>query len=277
MLKSILVGLDGSPHSQVAVELGIRWAKRFDAFLVGLGIIDEPGICGPEAVPLGAGAYKVERDQVRLAEARRRVEGFLEAFTLRCAEAQVPLKLLEDTGQPSVQVLLEAQRFDLILLGRRTYFHFQTQEGPDETLFEVVKHSPRPVVAVPDSFREGTGVLVAYDGSLQAARTLQAFQSSGLGEGTEIHVLTVGKDHTEAARHADRAAEFLRFHDLKVTTHPVASSDFPGNAILQYCWQLDPGLLVMGAYGQPRWREFLFGSVTRALLKQTPVPLFLWQ
>ena len=32
----------------------------------------------------------------------------------------------------------------------------------------------------------------------------------------------------------------------------------------------------MGAYGRSRWREFVFGSTTRAaLLKTSPVPLLL--
>jgi nucleotide-binding universal stress UspA family protein len=32
----------------------------------------------------------------------------------------------------------------------------------------------------------------------------------------------------------------------------------------------------MGAYGQPRIREFFLGSVTQTLLKESPVPLFLY-
>jgi nucleotide-binding universal stress UspA family protein len=35
-------------------------------------------------------------------------------------------------------------------------------------------------------------------------------------------------------------------------------------------------LLVMGAYGQPVWREFFLGSVTRSMLKDTRVPLFVY-
>lgn len=52
MLRSILVGVDGSAYSVAAMELGIRWEQRFDALLVGLGVIDEPTIPSPEAVPL---------------------------------------------------------------------------------------------------------------------------------------------------------------------------------------------------------------------------------
>jgi hypothetical protein len=57
MLRSILVGLDGSAYSAAAEELGIRWAQGAGAMLVGLGIIDAPTICKPQPVPLGASAY----------------------------------------------------------------------------------------------------------------------------------------------------------------------------------------------------------------------------
>ena len=45
MLRSVLVGMDGSEYSTAA-----------------LGIIDAPTISKPEPVPLGGSAYKVHRD-----------------------------------------------------------------------------------------------------------------------------------------------------------------------------------------------------------------------
>jgi len=35
-------------------------------------------------------------------------------------------------------------------------------------------------------------------------------------------------------------------------------------------------MIVMGGYGQPVLREFFLGSVTRTLLAESPVPLFLY-
>src|SRR5262245_25395754 len=45
-LRTILVGVDGSPASSSVVALGIAWARRFDALLVGIGVIDEPALRG---------------------------------------------------------------------------------------------------------------------------------------------------------------------------------------------------------------------------------------
>jgi len=275
MLQSILVGLDGSPYAAAAIELGIRWAKQADAMLVGLGIIDEPTIRGGEAVPLGAGVFKERRDEARLAEARTTVEQFLGRFTVRCAEAGVACKVLEDVGLPAEQICLEAQRYDLILLGKQTHYHFETQGKPDETLTQVLKQSPRPVVTVPEQLPESGSVVIAYDGSLQAARALQAYLALRLGLSPDVHIVSVHANHEEAARRADRAVDFLGFHQIKAQRHAVVSSS-PAEAILDQAKQLGAGLLVMGAYGQPALREFFFGSMTRSMLAARTVPLFLY-
>lgn len=276
MLKSLLIGLDGSEYSRQAIELGIAWAKKFDALLAALGIIDAPSICAPEPVPPGGSFFKEHRDESRLANARRQVEQFLGQFAVKCAEAGAACKLLENTGAPHEQIVLEAQRYDLILLGQQTYFHFETQENPDETLAKVLKHTPRPVVTVPRQLPAGRKLVVAYDGSLQAARSLQAFAGLGLGTGQEIHLVSVAAEHEQAARCADRAAEFLRSHGIQVWVHVLASATDPAQVLLEQCQTLEAGLLVMGAFGRPGWKEFFLGSTTKTILKESTVPLFLY-
>jgi nucleotide-binding universal stress UspA family protein len=276
MIRSILVALDGSPFSQSALELGIRWASKHDALLVGQGVIDEPTIRESEPVPLGADTFKGHLDDVRMQRARTRVETFLGQFTIRCAEAGVSAKVLEDVGLPYEQILLAAQRYDLLLLGQQTYFHFATQSRPDETLRRVLGQTPRPVVTVPEKLGDGSAVVVAYDGSLQAARALYAFQASGLGAGQVVHLVSVAARHADAARAADRAADFLGLHQQPVEIHAIASSAAPAEVLLGEVQRLHSGLLVMGAYGQPALKEFFLGSVTRTLLQTSPVPLFLF-
>jgi hypothetical protein len=48
MLRSLLIGLAVQEHIAALLELGIRWAKRSEATLVGLGVVDEPGIRATE-------------------------------------------------------------------------------------------------------------------------------------------------------------------------------------------------------------------------------------
>ncbi|AGA26838.1 universal stress protein [Singulisphaera acidiphila] len=276
MMKSLLVGLDGSDDSHAVLELGLRWAMRFDALVVGLGIIDEPGIFTSGSSLLGGPHYwRTASPAHSLYGARRQVSESLEEFVRRCHKAGVECRTLEDVGSPFVQILMEAQRYDLILLGQQTHFDYGSLGEPDETLGKVLQESPRPVVAVPRTLGGGESIVVAYDGSLQSARALSAFEGSGLGQGREIHVVSVSNDKKEATRRADRAVEFLQLHSLNALPYPVGTDHQPPEVLLEILRLYDSGLLVMGAYGQPVLREFFLGSTTRTMLEKCPVPLLL--
>lgn len=144
-----------------------------------------------------------------------------------------------------------------------------------------LKNSPRPVIAVPARLNirpdePGHTVLVAYDGSLQAARALQAFQNSGLAGMLPTIVVSVSEEPLEAARVAERAIDYLRFHDIKAEPHPITTHKATAQVLLDAAAEHKSVLIVMGGYGQPILREFFIGSVTRTLLAESPVPLFLY-
>ncbi len=275
MLRTILVGLDGSEHGESALGRAIRWAERLDAMVIGMGCVDEPGLHDPVEYLVGKGYFEGINASL-LSDMRRRVDEVHSRAALRCAEAGVAFKALEDVGTPYVQILMEAQRFDLIMLGRETHFRFGSEQVPDVTLSNVLADSPRPLVAVPDDPDDGESVVVAYDGSLQAARALYAFEASGLGQGREVHVVSLADDQKDAARRADRAVEFLKSHKLNALPYPLGSARPPADVLLEMIRLFDPGLLVMGAYGKPVLRDFFLGSTTRTMLEKSTVPLFLY-
>lgn len=283
MLRGILVGLDGSEYSDSAIDAGIYLAQKTGALLVGLGVVDEPTIreAEPSLRPGGVPYAEPVLYRDRIASACREVEIFLGEFSRRCVEAGVAFKVLEGVGTPHEQIEQQAQRYDLIVMGQRTRFHFESREGYDDTVRRVLKNSPRPVIAVPAKLdlkpdEPGRTVLVAYDGSLQSARALHAFQSSGLAGTLPVIVTAVFPEYTHAAVIAERAIDYLRFHDIKAEALPIASRDAPAQVILATAAQRQSALIVMGGYGQPVLREFFLGSATKTLLAQSPIPLFLY-
>ncbi len=277
-MRSILVGLDGSADCQAAIDLGLRWATRFDSLLVGIGVVDEPTIRGHQPGGRISPSYQDAYNRL-LAETRHSVEQVLEQFALRCGAAEVAYKLLEDEGQPAERILAELQRYDLLIFGCRTHFRHASGQRPCPTLAEVLRSAPRPVVVAPNAINlqaEG-GAVVAYDGSIQAARALHAFLASGLAAGGgPIRVVTVeSSSSVEAARVADRAIEYLRFHHLEAERVPLSGST-AGQRFVEYADEVDAELLVMGAYGQSKMTEFFFGSATGKALESSTVPLFLF-
>ncbi|MCA9270900.1 MAG: universal stress protein, partial [Planctomycetales bacterium] len=120
-------------------------------------------------------------------------------------------------------------------------------------------------------------VVVAYDGSMQAARALHALVFSGLAGLGEVHVVCSHADaKVEAHKTADRAVEFLRFHDVAATAHAAIGQSPPSATILRSARELDAQLIVMGAYGRGAVAEFFLGSTTRALLEKCDRPLLLY-
>jgi len=233
MFRSALVALDGSAYSESAADLAIGWAGRYGVSLLGLGILDAPTIERAEPVSLGAGAYKKARDEARLANAHRRVADFLADFRARGQAAGVAVEVLEDIGDPAARILREAQRCDVVILGRETHFHFETQDQPDETLAQVLRGSPRPVVVVPRSVPEGQGVLLAYGGGREAAHTLQTFQLLGLAAGEAIEVVTIHRDGAEAEALVNLAGEYLAAQGAPHRLHPIVSVAPPADVLLE--------------------------------------------
>lgn len=274
MLRSALVALDGSAYSEAAASLAIDWARRFGARLLGLGVVDEPSIRGAEAVPLGAGGYKQQRDEARMADAHRRVLDFLADFRARGLTAGVAVDLIEDIGAPASQIMQEAHRCDVVILARETHFHFETQDRPDETLAQVLRGSPRPVVIVPRELPEGRGVVVAYGGGREAARTLQTFMLLDLAAGESIEVLSIHRGGAEAEAVAHRAGEYLSAYRAPHRLHAITSDRAPAEIVLEQVRHVRPRVLVMGAHGHHPVRDLFATSVTRAVLRACPVPVF---
>jgi nucleotide-binding universal stress UspA family protein len=275
MMRTALVALDGSPHAEAAVTLAIDWARRFDAGLVGLGVLDEPSITRPEAVPLGATGFKRERDEHRLADAHQRVLAFLAKFDARCRAEGVRCTVLEDVGRPDEQIVREAQSCDVVILGREENFHFETEERDEETLGRVLRNSPRPVVVVPRAPAAGAGVLVAYGGGREVARTLQSFVLLGLADGEALDVVAIHPDRDEGEKRLRRVGEYLTAHDLPHRLRSIVSDVPAAQALLDEVRRRAPRLLVMGAHAHHPLRELFVTSVTRTVLGQTTVPVFI--
>jgi nucleotide-binding universal stress UspA family protein len=282
MLRSILIAIDYAGSDVATQRLGIQWATRTGATLVGMAIVDEPGIRTLEpAWPVGG---KSRADplyymgyEARLEEVHHKARQLLEQFAARCDEAGVAHAEMKAVGSPHERIQEEAQTCDVILMTRRSHLRFIAgdDEG-DSTLRKVLKDTPRPMVVVPKSASPEGPVVIAYDGSLQAARALAAFEAAGLGESGKIHIISVGSSTIATSKCTDRACKFLGHHKIDAVVHALSSSAPPEEVILEQVRCLNAGLLVMGAYGQPALREFIVGSVTRKMLEESPVPLFLY-
>lgn len=275
MLRGILVGLDGSPFSDTAVALGLQWARAVNAVLAGQTVIERPNLTAA-ANAAGSGIFRLADEDKKIAAAKAVADQLLANFSTRCTSVGVTGKQLQEIGDPAGVILVQAQRYDLILLGQETRFKAMPGGIPCDTLDKVLHSPPRPVVATPATLGEGKTAVIGFDGSLQASRTLAAYVATGLASVYENVVVTINTEFEEATGTAERAGDYLALHGLPVKLRPVETRLDPASILLDHATQMQAGLVVMGAFGHSPLREFFFGSTTRGVLRESKVPVMLY-
>ncbi|MDJ0951926.1 MAG: universal stress protein [Alphaproteobacteria bacterium] len=274
MLKSILVAVDGTKASDAAQALSIDLSKRLHARVAGIGVLDRPWITAPQATPIGASYYKTVRDQAVLKRIDEQIETLLSQFEARCREAGVEYAAAEWEGDPEKLIEVESETHDLIVVGKDTTFHFRPDGGTSKTVVHLARDDPRPVIVTPDELPRSDKILLAFDGSLPASRAMHMFALLGLAAGRPVEVLSVAKTaEGEAKRRAVQAAKVLRNHDVDASVTVIESAEHPAGILIDR--SRDAALLVMGAFGHKKLRDFFFGSCTERLLDACPVPLFI--
>jgi nucleotide-binding universal stress UspA family protein len=275
MLKSLLVGLDDSDYSAAAVDLGIRLAQENDALLAGVAVLCEPLFRDSTPPEKLSPSYRPTYEKL-VAEAHQHCQTLLAKFDQQASAAQVRHATLEDVGLASEQLAIEAQRFDMLVLGQETHFHFEATRKSCHTIQKLLHNPPRPIIAVPKQPLPGDGILIAYDGSIAASRSLHALVNCGLARG-RVFVLAIDLDNAVVATHvAERAVEYLAYHGVAAENIPVQSETPASQIILDEALSRGVRMIAMGAYGRAGIAEWLFGSTTRHVLETAPLPLFLY-
>lgn len=275
MLKSLLVGTNGSQWSQMAVDLALAWAKPAGAAVTFLGVVEDPALTDREAMPPGGSAWKHERDERLLLEARTRVGGAVEAAVARAAAAGVSAQPLVVEGDAVRALAHEIQRHDLLIVGQRVAPRSDHDPEPSDTVEDILHRAPRPVVVATATVPTASAVLVAYDGSRQAARAVASFVATGIHEQQPVHVLGVDDGEIDMQDRVQKAVDFLTAHGRTAQGHVVPEGKGVDETVTDHVRSLSAGLLVMGAYGESRFREMIFGSTTRTLLAHAGVPILL--
>lgn len=143
-------------------------------------------------------------------------------------------------------------------------------------LSEVLVRSPTPVLALPSSPRPApmNGVaVVAWDGSKAAARALRASVPL-LRNFAAVHVLVVTPRNRLELPSTD-VLRYLSRHDVHAEYRELPRGHSIEETLAAEARRLDAGLVVMGAYGHSRLREFLTGGVTRFFVTGAERALFL--
>ncbi len=276
MYRTALVALKPGSSNEAACRYAIALAQRENLRLLGLSVIDPSRVISAEMMPPGGGAYKAMKDDALLHHARQAAGETLKDFSKRAETAGIAYEALETEGELDVTITTAVQRTDLLVVGHRAVQDIADVPASTEALGGILRHCPRPALVVPALPGATNRILVAYDGSPQAARAVQQFVASGLHQGRQVHLLSIHEDPVVAESVASLAVDYLGAYGIAMERYLEVPRANVAEQILQEAGDMGAELLVMGAYAQPALRKFFFGSTTRDILINAKIPVFLY-
>jgi nucleotide-binding universal stress UspA family protein len=278
MIKNLLLCTDGSEFANVAADYAIWLAQQWGARVVLLHVTDSRLLEGPLMADLsgalGAQPYRAFLPQLQEVY-RQKAEMILSSVSGKCRDAGVKTDPAHKTGGLVDSILQEERRAELVVMGQHGE-HAQWASGMlGSSVERVVRRSVKPCLVTPAAFREIGRVLAAYDGSKESSKSLSvAFDvTESLGASLTIVTVCQRADEEKASRALQEAASMAETHGLKPRCELLHGD--AENEILKFADAETSDLIVMGAYGHTRIREWILGSTTTAVIRRSKIPVLL--
>ncbi len=276
----VVACIDGSRAAPAVCDYAAWASRHMDAPLTLLHVLDgerypaEPDLAG--SIGLGSREHlldelaELDRKRAKLAlehghhmldEAERRV---LAAGVETVAKRQRHGDLTESL------LALESQT-RLLVMGLHGESSSERDIHIGSQLETVIRSVHRPILLVPDEFSEPRSAMLAFDGSATAFKGVELLAGSPVLRGMPLHLVMVGPDTSDRREQLRRAETMLAPLGADITLAIRAGDVEP--TLHAYQDEHDIDLLVMGAYGHSRIRQFLVGSTTTTMLKTADRPL----
>ena len=276
-LKDILVKMDPTEASAARLEVACALARRHEAHLVGLFVVDisVPAIASAD----GGGAALAELLEIMRSDALAAAAKVEAAFREKLRREAVAGEWRLVEGLAPQEVALHGRYSDLVVVGQDSPDDGARAAGP--VLEAALFTSGRPVLVVPYAGRIeslGRRVLVGWNAQREAARAVH--DALPLMVGAESVTVLVVNPQPGAGAHGEEPgadiAQHLARHGVAVTVERIVAPDLGADdALLNRAAETGADLIVVGGYGHSRLRELVLGGVTRGLLRHMTVPVLM--
>jgi nucleotide-binding universal stress UspA family protein len=275
--KDLLVTLASYPDSTppAAVDLAVDFAAAIGAKLSAIACEIRIAVPGSFIAPAFLNVPAMAENEAR--KGREQAEAALAAFQKAAENKGVfEERIFTKCLAPDLSSLLAeyARLRDLTIMPAEAN-ELADQPNAEALIFD----SGRPVLMLPrepsKSFALNTAT-VAWDFSRPAARAVGDALPL-LTRAKRVHIVTVTNEkRIDTKRSGPELAKHLARHGVDVILETVdAAGRSIGEALHAAVRVHDSDLLVMGAYGHSRLREFVLGGATRSMITRPPLPVLL--
>ncbi len=270
---SLLVHVeDDSPVWDARVELAAGLAKRFHARLTGLCSIAPSYIPPDDIVSVALSRSLMQEDEQRARKTFAAAEG---RFRTIANNGSLKLDWRSTVDEPEAAIVREALGADLVIVGRPA-----EGLGPEPLdVGEVLLSSGRPLLLVPLGVRALSlrSVVIFWKDTREARGAVwDALPLLEMADSVFVVAIEPGRPSMEATESLNGIVTYLHRHGVKARGECRAlSAATEAEDLLLCAQQQQADLLVAGAYGHSRLREWALGGVTQALLERATACCFL--
>lgn len=279
-MNKIITCLDGSAITSDVTEAGIWAADKLDKTLCFLHTLEKEQQHGADdlsgAIGLGARSALL-KEMTKLDEQRSKIalqlghELLQSARTTANAAGIENVETLHRHGDVVDAIMELEQQTRLIVIGRSGLGHAGNFKALGSHIETLLRKATQPVVLVPDNFVRPKSFMIAYDGRESADRALQKVIDGGLLHGLHCHLVSVKNNESELKAKFDAAEQQLKDKGFEVTTCFVEGDIH--QSLMDYRDTNQIELVMMGAFGHSKLRQFFVGSNTMKMLERCNVPL----
>lgn len=283
-MPTLLACTDGSVYASSIYDHAAWAATRLAADIRVLHMIEPP----PMPVPvdasgaIGIGAQgellaelvSLAEAQGRVAQARARV--VLEEAQRHLTAAGISRIAIEQQHGALVDAVEQLDaRSDLIVIGKRGEHADFAKLHLGSNLERVIRSCRHPVLVASRAFKPIQRFLIAFDGGPSAMKAVAYAATQPLLKGLDCHLITAG-----SGRPAVSAELAAAERQLQESGYTVSTSQPPGDpetVIAEAVARHGIDLLVMGAFGHSRIRQFIVGSTTTTMVRTVQIPVLLFR
>ncbi|MGC6455022.1 MAG: universal stress protein [Coraliomargaritaceae bacterium] len=164
---------------------------------------------------------------------------------------------------------------DLIVIGKRGNNADFEKGHLGSNLERVIRGCQQPVLVASREYRPLKQFLLAFDGGTSAQKAVDYAVKAPLLSGLACTLLYAGAADAEVEAQLSEAAECLKAAGYEVAIEQQAGE--PEEVIESKVAEGSVDLLVMGAYGHSRIRQFIVGSTTTAMIRSVKLPVLLFR
>lgn len=272
MYSTLLVNLELGRDNTSLLSAAGHLAERFDAEVVGVGA------CEPLKVVYSSGNLPggiVEMDDAEIKqhadEAERQLRAMLEQ-RVRSVTWRASI-----TDWPSQFAVRQARCADLVIVT-------QGLEGDaldrlrNVNISDLIMQAGRPVLIVPPSVAEVSAqhIFVGWKDTRESRRAvLDALPL--LKRAAQVTVMEIAAPGMleEARFNVGDVASWLRHHGVSARSQALPAAGKDPRQLRNLAQEAMADLIVIGAYGHSRFREWVLGGVTKDLMLHATVPVML--